>query len=98
MQPIPICHKRLIGRKHDDDVVKKDSDMVPYKIISADNGDAWVEAEGKKLAPQQVSAEILKKMKKTAEDYLGQEVKRQLLQYLHISMIPKDKLLKMLEK
>ena len=49
--------------------------MVPYKIISAENGDAWVEAEGKKLAPQQVSAEILKKMKKTAEDYLGQEVK-----------------------
>ena len=67
--------KRLIGRKHSDDVVKKDSNMVPYKIISADNGDAWVEAEGKKLAPQQVSAEILKKMKKTAEDYLGQEVK-----------------------
>ena len=67
--------KRLIGRKHSDDVVKKDSDMVAYKIISADNGDAWVEAEGKKLAPQQVSAEILKKMKKTAEDYLGQEVK-----------------------
>ena len=67
--------KRLIGRKHSDDVVKKDSDMVPYKIISAENGDAWVEAEGKKLAPQQVSAEILKKMKKTAEDYLGQEVK-----------------------
>ena len=67
--------KRLIGRKHSDDVVKKDSNMVPYKIISAENGDAWVEAEGKKLAPQQVSAEILKKMKKTAEDYLGQEVK-----------------------
>ena len=67
--------KRLIGRKHSDDVVKKDSDMVAYKIIPADNGDAWVEAEGKKLAPQQVSAEILKKMKKTAEDYLGQEVK-----------------------
>ena len=67
--------KRLIGRKYSDDVVKKDSNMVPYKIISADNGDAWVEAEGKKLAPQQVSAEILKKMKKTAEDYLGQEVK-----------------------
>ncbi len=67
--------KRLIGRKHSDDVVKKDSDMVAYKIISADNGDAWVEAEGKKLAPQQVSAEILKKMKKTAEDYLGQEFK-----------------------
>ena len=67
--------KRLIGRKHSDDVVKKDSGMVAYKIISADNGDAWVEAEGKKLAPQQVSAEILKKMKKPAEDYLGQEVK-----------------------
>ena len=67
--------KRLIGRKHDDDVVKKDTDMVAYKILAADNGDAWVEAEGKKLAPQQVSAEILKKMKKTAEDYLGQEVK-----------------------
>jgi len=67
--------KRLIGRKHSDDVVKKDSDMVAYKIIAAENGDAWVEAEGKKLAPQQVSAEILKKMKKTAEDYLGQEVK-----------------------
>ena len=67
--------KRLIGRKHSDEVVKKDSNMVAYKIISADNGDAWVEAEGKKLAPQQVSAEILKKMKKTAEDYLGQEVK-----------------------
>ena len=67
--------KRLIGRKHDDDVVKKDSSMVPYKILAADNGDAWVEAEGKKLAPQQVSAEILKKMKKTAEEYLGQEIK-----------------------
>ena len=67
--------KRLIGRKHDDDVVKKDASMVPYKIVSADNGDAWVEADGKSLAPQQVSAEILKKMKKTAEDYLGHEVK-----------------------
>ena len=55
--------KRLIGRKHNDEVVTKDSGMVPYKIIPADNGDAWVEAEGKKLAPQQVSAEILKKMK-----------------------------------
>ena len=67
--------KRLIGRKHDDDVVKKDQSMVPYKIVPAENGDAWVEAGGKSLAPQQVSAEILKKMKKTAEDYLGQEVK-----------------------
>ena len=67
--------KRLIGRKHSDKVVKKDSGMVPYKIVAADNGDAWVEAGGKKLAPQQVSAEILKKMKKTAEDYLGHQVK-----------------------
>ena len=67
--------KRLIGRTFDDEVVSKDADMVPYKIVKADNGDAWVEAEGKKLAPQQVSAEILKKMKKTAEDYLGQEIK-----------------------
>ena len=67
--------KRLIGRKHDDDVVKKDAGMVPYKIVSADNGDAWVKADGKSLAPQQVSAEILKKMKKTAESYLGHEVK-----------------------
>ena len=67
--------KRLIGRKHSDKVVKKDSGMVPYKIVPADNGDAWVEAAGKSLAPQQVSAEILKKMKKTAEDYLGHEVK-----------------------
>ena len=66
--------KRLIGRKHSDKVVKKDSGMVPYKIVSAENGDAWVEAAGKSLAPQQVSAEILKKMKKTAEDYLGHEV------------------------
>ena len=67
--------KRLIGRKHNDDVVKKDAGMVPYKIVAADNGDAWGEADGKSLAPQQVSAEILKKMKKTAEDYLGHEVK-----------------------
>ena len=67
--------KRLIGRKHNDEVVKKDANMVPYKIVPAENGDAWVEADGKNLAPQQVSAEILKKMKKTAEDYLGHEVK-----------------------
>ena len=67
--------KRLIGRRFDDEVVSKDADMVPYKIIKADNGDAWVEASNKKLAPPQVAAEILKKMKKTAEDYLGHEVK-----------------------
>lgn len=67
--------KRLIGRRFDDDMVKRDIDMVPYKIIKADNGDAWVEAKGHKLAPQQVSAEVLRKMKKTAEGYLGHEVK-----------------------
>ena len=67
--------KRLIGRRFSDDVVKKDADMVPYKIIKADNGDAWVGVDHKKLAPPQVSAEILKKMKKTAEDYLGSDVK-----------------------
>ena len=67
--------KRLIGRRFDDEVVSKDADMVPYKIIKADNGDAWVEAANKQLAPPQVAAEVLKKMKKTAEDYLGHEVK-----------------------
>src|SRR3990167_8701779 len=67
--------KRLIGRKFNEDVVQRDIKMVPYKIVKADNGDAWVEVkEGKKLAPPQVSAEVLRKMKKTAEDYLGHEV------------------------
>ncbi|GAB6034114.1 molecular chaperone DnaK [Galenea microaerophila] len=67
--------KRLIGRKYDDPVVQKDKEMVPYKIVPADNGDAWVEVNGKKLSPQEVSAEILRKMKRTAEDYLGSDVK-----------------------
>ena len=67
--------KRLIRRRFEDDVVSKDKDMVPFKIIKADNGDAWVEAGGKGLAPQQVSAEILRTLKKRAEEYLGQEVK-----------------------
>ncbi len=66
--------KRLIGRKFNEDVVKKDQDIVPYKIVGADNGDAWVEVRGKKMAPQEISARILEKMKQTAEDYLGQEV------------------------
>lgn len=66
--------KRLIGRKFKDDVVQKDIKMVPYKIIAADNGDAWVEARGEKMAPPQVSAEVLRKMKKTAEEYLGEPV------------------------
>jgi molecular chaperone DnaK len=66
--------KRLIGRRYEDHVVQKDVDMVPYKIVKADNGDAWVEVQGKKMAPQEVSARILMKMKKTAEDYLGTTV------------------------
>jgi len=66
--------KRLIGRKFDEQAVQKDIDLMPYTIIKADNGDAWIEANGEKLAPQQVSAEVLRKMKKTAEDYLGTEV------------------------
>ncbi len=66
--------KRLIGRRFEDDVVQKDIQMVPYKIAKADNGDAWVDIKGDKKAPPQISAEILKKMKKTAEDYLGEAV------------------------
>lgn len=66
--------KRLIGRKFKDDVVQKDISMVPYKIVAADNGDAWVEVQGDKKAPPQISAEVLKKMKKTAEEYLGETV------------------------
>jgi len=66
--------KRLIGRKFKEDVVQKDVDLVPYKIVEADNGDAWVEANGKKMAPPEISALVLMKMKKTAEDYLGEEV------------------------
>ena len=66
--------KRLIGRKFADDVVKKDVSMVSYKVIKADNGDAWVEVQGKKMAPPEVSARVLMKMKKTAEDYLGEPV------------------------
>jgi len=66
--------KRLIGRKFEEQAVQKDIDLMPYKIVPADNGDAWIEANGEKLAPQQVSAEVLCKMKKTAEDYLGETV------------------------
>ncbi|WP_372861708.1 molecular chaperone DnaK [Spongiibacter sp.] len=66
--------KRLIGRRFEDDVVQKDIKMVPYGICKADNGDAWVEVKGEKMAPPQISAEVLKKMKKTAEDYLGEKV------------------------
>ncbi|HYQ54319.1 molecular chaperone DnaK [Pseudomonas sp. NPDC012596] len=66
--------KRLIGRRFEEDVVQKDIKLVPYKIVKANNGDAWVEAAGKEMAPPQISAEVLKKMKKTAEDYLGEPV------------------------
>ena len=66
--------KRLIGRKFDEKAVQKDIDLMPYSIVKADNGDAWVQVRDKKLAPPQVSAEVLRKMKKTAEDYLGEEV------------------------
>ncbi len=66
--------KRLIGRRFKDEVVQRDIKMVPYKIVEADNGDAWVEVNGKKMAPPEISARVLMKMKKTAEDYLGEEV------------------------
>ena len=66
--------KRLIGRRFEEDAVQKDIKLVPYQIIKADNGDAWVEVKGKKMAPPEISARVLQKMKKTAEDYLGEEV------------------------
>jgi molecular chaperone DnaK len=66
--------KRLIGRKFEDEVVQRDVKMVPYRIVRADNGDAWVEVQGKKMAPPEISARVLMKMKKTAEDYLGEKV------------------------
>src|SRR5687767_14106504 len=66
--------KRLIGRKFDEKEVQKDIELMPYKIVKADNGDAWIEVRGKKVSPQEVSAQILMKMKKTAEDYLGEPV------------------------
>ena len=66
--------KRLIGRRFDEDAVQKDIKLVPYKIVKADNGDAWVEANGQKMAPPEISARVLMKMKKTAEEYLGEEV------------------------
>jgi molecular chaperone DnaK len=68
--------KRLIGRKFKEDAVQKDIDLMPYKIIESSNGDAWVHAQDKELAPPQISAEVLRKMKKTAEDYLGEEVSK----------------------
>ncbi|MDP6414185.1 MAG: Hsp70 family protein, partial [Gammaproteobacteria bacterium] len=67
--------KRLIGRQYKDEVVQKDIKMVPYEIIEAENGDAWVQVNGEKMSPPQIAAQILMKMKKTAEDYLGEEIK-----------------------
>ena len=66
--------KRLVGRKFDDQLVQRDIDLMPYSIVKADNGDAWVEVAGKRLAPQEISARVLQKMKQTAEEYLGVEV------------------------
>ncbi|MGP1932387.1 MAG: Hsp70 family protein, partial [Arsenophonus sp. ET-DL12-MAG3] len=66
--------KRLIGRRFDDEEVQRDVSIMPYKIIRANNGDAWLDVKGQKIAPPQISAEVLKKMKKTAEDYLGESV------------------------
>ncbi|MBU6211067.1 MAG: molecular chaperone DnaK [Gammaproteobacteria bacterium] len=66
--------KRLIGRRFDEKIVQKDIDMVPYKIVKADNGDAWIESQGKRMAPPEISARVLMKMKKTAEEFLGEEV------------------------
>src|SRR5687767_8256576 len=66
--------KRLIGRRFEDKETQKDIKLMPYKIVRADNGDAWIEIRGKKISPQEVSAQVLRKMKKTAEDYLGEEV------------------------
>src|SRR5207344_2319132 len=65
--------KRLIGRRFEEKEVQKDIGLMPYKIVKAPNSDAWVEVRGKKIAPQEISAQILRKMKKTAEDYLGEE-------------------------
>ncbi|MCG6975462.1 MAG: molecular chaperone DnaK [Acidiferrobacterales bacterium] len=69
-----FASKRLIGRKFDEDVVQRDIELMPYKIVKAKNGDAWVEINGKQMAPPEISARVLQKMKKTAEDYLGEEV------------------------
>ena len=90
--------KRLIGRKFSDEVVGRDKEMVPYEIVKADNGDAWVEANDKKMAPPEISARVLMKMKKTAEDYLARQFLRLSLQFQPTSMILKGKPLKTLGK
>ncbi|STM19521.1 chaperone protein DnaK (Heat shock protein 70) (Heat shock 70 kDaprotein) (HSP70) [Escherichia coli] len=75
--------KRLIGRRFQDEEVQRDVSIMPFKIIAADNGDAWVEVKGQKMAPPQISAEVLKKMKKTAEDYLGEPVTEAVITVRH---------------
>src|SRR5210317_1257413 len=82
--------KRLIGRQFDDPVVQKDIKLVPYKIVKADNGDAWVEVRGEKMAPPQISAQVLMKMKKTAEDYLGEPVTEAVVTVLAYGMDKKS--------
>ena len=69
-----FASKRLVGRKFDEDVVQRDLDLMPYKIVKAKNGDAWIEAGGKQMAPPEIAARVLQKMKQTAENYLGTEV------------------------
>jgi molecular chaperone DnaK len=71
-----LAVKRLVGRRYDDPMVEKDKKLVPYQIVRADNGDAWVQSHGKKYSPSQISAFILQKMKETAESYLGQKVEQ----------------------
>ena len=88
--------KRLIGRRFEEDEVQKDIKLMPYSITKADNGDAWVEVNGEKVAPPQISAEILKKMKRTAEEYLGEEVTEAVITVPAILMIVNVKRLKML--
>lgn len=90
--------KRLIGRKFKDDVVQRDIDMVPYRIVEADNGDAWVEANDKKMAPPEISARVLMKMKKPLKNFLAKKSHKPSLPFLPISMIHNGRLPKMPEK
>jgi molecular chaperone DnaK len=90
--------KRLIGRRYEDDEVQKDIELMPFEIVKAENGDAWVSVRDEKLAPPQVSAEVLRKMKKTAEDYLGQDVSEAVITVHLILTTHKDKQLRMQEK
>ena len=83
--------KRLIGRQFEDDVVQRDISMVPFNVAKADNGDAWVDIKGNKMAPPQISAQVLGKMKKTAEDYLGEEITEAVITcLLYTSPSPRD--------